>query len=149
MLGLARGGFELGGRPREPTTAAALGEAARQVGLLFQRAHGRPESALERPRLAREQRFLAVGVADVTPEVEEVALLALEQHAAAVGTYHAGSAAELFRTPKRRRAGDGGILGGAGAGRVEPRLPKVSLGEDTSSRASRSSITPSSRAGAT
>ena len=64
----------------------------------------------------------------MTPEVEEVALLALEQHAAGVGTYHAGWAAELFGTPKRCRAGDGGILGGAGAGRVEPRLRKVQLG---------------------
>ena len=128
MLGLARGALELRTarwRPRWPACSARRRD---ELGLLLERADGRPEGALERPRLTGEQRLLAERVADVTAEVEEVALLPLEQHAAALGTDHGGRAAERRRVPEGRRAGHRriGRVGAAG-GKVPRRIGRKRL----------------------
>src|SRR5213078_3932688 len=65
--------------PREPLLdfavslrAAALGHLLRELRVLLERAHRRPQGVLEVARLLRDERLARVGVADVAPVAQRL-----------------------------------------------------------------------------
>ena len=152
VLGLARGDLELRHRPLEPAMSGLLRQAPRERGLLLERADGRPEGAFERPRLTGEQRLLAERVADMAAEVEEIVLLPLEEHAAAFGADHGGRLAEPCRVPEARRCRPSPARARqprAGGKVLRAHRTDSGPARRPSSRATRSRMAASSRAGAT